>query len=87
MAFRKACAESSKASAKPTHALVQFEDDNSISVVAVKRIVADELIKEAPCKVQWARNMVYSGLLLAVGKSCGIYEYFWSVNIVRAVLI
>lgn len=68
MALRKACVESSKAAREPTHALVQFFADNSVSIVAVKRVETKELATGNECSVKWSKGKVYAGLLLAVGK-------------------
>ena len=70
MALRKACAESKAAA--PTHALVQFERDNTIDVAPLKRISSpsrEELGKGAQCVVEWARGKFYNGVVLAIGKA------------------
>ena len=68
MAFRKACAESIKAASVPTHALVQFYADNTVSIIGVKKLEAKEMTPGSECMVRWSKAKKYTGLLLAVGK-------------------
>ena len=68
MALRRACAQSQAAA--PTHALVQFEQEDTISVVPLKRVSPrQELAKGVRCTVEWARGKLYPGLVLAIGKA------------------
>ena len=69
MALRRACAQSQAAA--PTHALVQFEHEDTISVVPLKRVSSpprQELATGVRCMVEWTRGKLYPGIVLAIGK-------------------
>jgi len=79
MALRRACAESKAAA--PTHALVQFEEEDTISVVPLKRVSSpprEDLAKGVRCTVKWALGKLYLGVVLAIGKAfcsfCTLYH-------------
>ena len=54
-----------------THALVHFEEDNSVSAIPVKKFIEPqhEAIEEGcNCTVRWGGNRRYHGTVLALGK-------------------
>lgn len=56
---------------QPTHVLVHFPVDDTISVIHVKRVIEPPLLqltKGDDCKVKWSKRKVYNATVLCIGK-------------------
>lgn len=71
MTMRQALRRAIEASSAATHLVVKFKEDETISMVSVKRVVdldPASLRIFSECAIRWSNNSIYKATVLAMGK-------------------